>query len=379
MGLLRGLGIFIVILILLFVGFSVYRTDSGFFTKKLTISQGNSTYPQLESTENNSSLQNALWSYGDTGSGWTGADGTYSLALPNGTTLWIFDDTYLGYGFNPNNDTRDQNSPYVHNSIVLENNGRFITTIIGNDNGMNNALIYQNNSSYWFWPGPAMINGNTVQILMGNFSAGYAFHGTYLAVLNLSDLAVEKVLRVSTSMVQWDQWIYRDGSWTYIFGIYNNTADAYVARVSGTNLSQSWQFYSSSGWTSVESDATPFFSYAANGYSVTKIQNYFVLVTTDATSYPLSVFDGKILAYFSDSITGPYTSSELIYNTTPEIDAYSDNSSVYTVWTYGPHVQYTGSNWFVLSYNMNGISMLHDYTIPNATVYRPRFINVYFS
>lgn len=379
MGFLRGLGTFIVILILIFVAFSVFKSDSSFFYKKITIGQGNTTIPQLNYVENNTTLEDALWSYGETGTGWTGSDGTYSLVLPNGTTLWIFDDTYLGYGFNPNNDTRDQDSPYVHNSIVLEKNGAFTTTIIGNDNGHNDAFIYQQNNSYWFWPGPAIINGNTIQILMGNFSSGYAFHGTYLAVVNLSDLAVEGTYEISSSLIQWDQWIYREGGWTYIFGIYNNTSKAYIARVNGTDLQKQWQFYTPSGWSTNQTYATPFFDYATNGYSITKIQNYFVLVTTDGTAYPYYVFDGKIYAYFSSTITGPYSENELIYNTTPEIKAYSENSSLYTVWTYGPHVQYTGTNWFVLSYNMNGVSTKAGYTIPNATLYRPRFINIYFS
>ena len=30
------------------------------------------------------------------GDGWTGADGTYSVALPDGRTVWMFGDTFLG-------------------------------------------------------------------------------------------------------------------------------------------------------------------------------------------------------------------------------------------------------------------------------------------
>src|SRR5712691_2400416 len=30
------------------------------------------------------------------GPGWTGADGTYSLPLPDGTNLWMWSDSYIG-------------------------------------------------------------------------------------------------------------------------------------------------------------------------------------------------------------------------------------------------------------------------------------------
>ncbi len=39
----------------------------------------------------------ALWAhYGDQGGHWTGGDRTASVALPDGRTVWLFSDTFLG-------------------------------------------------------------------------------------------------------------------------------------------------------------------------------------------------------------------------------------------------------------------------------------------
>ena len=48
--------------------------------------------------------------------GWTGADGAYSLSLPDDLTLWLFGDTWLG-------DIRDGghvNATIVNNSVAVQ-------------------------------------------------------------------------------------------------------------------------------------------------------------------------------------------------------------------------------------------------------------------
>lgn len=376
MGVLKAIGAIIVIFILLIIVFAVANSTNSSILSHVVHLPSTSIEPCR--VINCTAYDNALWNYGESGKGWTGSDGTYSLALPNGTVMWLFDDTYLWYGFNANNDTRNQSSPYIHNSIVLERNGTFYKTLIGNRGGQNDAYIYPQNPSCWFWPGPAIISGNTIQILMGDFSSSYGFHGTYLACLYLDNLSIEGIRELQSGNIQWDQWICSSNSTLYIFGIYNNTTDAYLAKVSGNSLLGDWQYYNGNGWSNSSSDAAPFFDYVTNGYSVTRICQHYALITTDATDYPLSAFDGKIYAYFSKNITGPYSCQTLLY-TTPEESLCTSYQSVFTVWTYGPHVQSVSLNHIILSYNVNAISNSKSYnTIPNASIYRPRFIEIFF-
>src|SRR4051794_25869998 len=56
--------------------------------------------------------------YADSGGGWTGGDNTASVALPDGRVGWLFSDTYLGHVAADH--TRPRDSPFVHNTIVVQ-------------------------------------------------------------------------------------------------------------------------------------------------------------------------------------------------------------------------------------------------------------------
>ncbi|MGC8506023.1 MAG: hypothetical protein ACP5NK_04880 [Thermoplasmata archaeon] len=341
-----------------------------------------SGYPSVYSVKNNTSLEQMFVTYGNNGNGtsWTGADGTYSLHLDNSDTVWIFDDTLLGSVFPNGTRYPVPETPLVHNSMILERNGDIIKTLVNDSNGELSGYLEPGNSSDWFWPGDAILNGNQIELLMGEYTTNGSnmlsvkFLGNFLAVLNSSSLRVENVYNLQKSNIIWTEWLLYHNGKTYIFGTRYNSTLAYVASVNGTNLSGNWSYYDGSGWTQNYSQISPFFTSVTNGYSVATVGKYFAIITTDASS-PLAVFDGKIFAYFSLNITGPYNNSELLY-TTPEQEIYS-NTTEYGVWTYGPHVQAEiGNSTLVISYNVDGFG---PGAITNVSVYRPRFIDVSFS
>lgn len=58
--------------------------------------------------------------------GYTGGDGTISVLLPDGRTVWIFGDTFLG-AVNPDN-TRPKMTPvFIRNSVVVQDGNSVIT------------------------------------------------------------------------------------------------------------------------------------------------------------------------------------------------------------------------------------------------------------
>ncbi|MET0860130.1 MAG: DUF4185 domain-containing protein, partial [Microbacterium sp.] len=63
--------------------------------------------------------------YGDTAGRWTGADSAYSVKLPGGKIAWIYSDTFLG---TVNADhSRPLDSPFIHNSIIIDDHGTLTT------------------------------------------------------------------------------------------------------------------------------------------------------------------------------------------------------------------------------------------------------------
>src|ERR1700756_3820151 len=54
------------------------------------------------------------------GPGWTGADGSYSLLLPDGTNLWVWSDSYIGT-VDPTTRLRKSYIFTAHNSLTIQN------------------------------------------------------------------------------------------------------------------------------------------------------------------------------------------------------------------------------------------------------------------
>lgn len=103
----------------------------------------NSSYPTVYSVNNNTSLEQMFIGYGDSGNGsnWTGADGTYSLHVNRSITYWIFDDTLLGQVFSNGSRPPVPQTPFVHNSMVVEDNGSLIKTLVTHSNGQYSGYL----------------------------------------------------------------------------------------------------------------------------------------------------------------------------------------------------------------------------------------------
>ena len=97
--------------------------------------------------------------YGD---GWTGADATYSILLPDGRTLWMFGDTFLG---TVNPDRSRQPIGLTRNTFVVQD-GDELTTYVQPDG---KAFVKPENDSWWYWPTDGIVYNDTLQILLYAF------------------------------------------------------------------------------------------------------------------------------------------------------------------------------------------------------------------
>src|SRR5512133_2596624 len=62
--------------------------------------------------------------------GFTGGDGTYSVLLPDGRTLWIFGDTFFGK-VNPDRSRTKTNPLFIRNSAVIQSGDSVRTLLHG--------------------------------------------------------------------------------------------------------------------------------------------------------------------------------------------------------------------------------------------------------
>jgi hypothetical protein len=178
--------------------------------------------------------------------------------------------------------------------------------------------------------------------------------------------------------VEWNPWLQRVGSYTYIYGIEDTGGSTApnkymrIARVSGTDLRGSWTYWTGSTWSTSQTAATRVLANVGNNYSISVIGGVYTLVTQD-TSTP---FSNQMVMYFSCSPTGPFTNKTLLY-IPPEMGAngmYHNSNVIF----YNAHeqTQFRSGNNLVFSYDLN--SLVPADVHADVSIYRARFITVSF-
>lgn len=181
------------------------------------------------------------------------------------------------------------------------------------------------------------------------------------------------------SGVAWGAWIAEDQGCTYVYGSEDLGANKYphIARVAGSGLTGPWQYPTADGsWPSDESasarvDGDPGSSFeVSDEFSVVKHGSVYVMVTQDL-SQPLSA---KIDLAFSCGPIGPFVDETTAY-TTPETGPPGSYGNP-NVYTYNPHEhpELGNSKNLVLSYNVN--SFVDTDLCADASIHRPRFVDV---
>lgn len=310
--------------------------------------------------------------YGDTSGRWTGADSAYSVPLPGGGVAWLYSDTFLG---TVNSDhSRPADSPFVHNSIVVDRGGR-MTTYTGGTAAAPESLVRVaggDEQQDWYWFGDGTVEGSHLRVLLlhfrktGDGAFDFAYVGSAVASFSVSSLRLEGVTDRPAGTVEWGSAILEDGPWTYVYGVEDLQSVKYmhVARVRSGGLTRaSWQFWTGSGWSSDEAASARVMEGVANEYSVTRFQGGYALVTSDATE----ILSPHVVLYRASSPVGPFTGKTLLY-TTPETSG--------NVFTYNAkaHPELGDRRSLVVTYNVNSFDTADVYR--DVDNYRPRYIDV---
>jgi hypothetical protein len=221
-----------------------------------------------------------------------------------------------------------------------------------------------------FWPGASVVNGNTLQAL--GTEVRFRKDGTTspmrleLATFTLPSLARLGLRPMPSFGVDWPGGILTDGGYTYLYG--NSAHGIYAARVTGTDLSSPWMYSDGSGWTADFAQAVPVeHMKTLSRFSVSKVGSLYVLIARPA-------YSNEIVGAFGCSPVGPFGPPQSIY-APPEPSAYPQS---YGVLTYSAHAHPELSNdpnTLVVSYDVNPMGT-QGLKIPDASIYRPRFIDV---
>lgn len=226
---------------------------------------------------------------------WTGGDGTHSVRLPDGRTLWLFSDTFLDRiqpPPNPQGESRRWRTadsgptPFLrHNSAMLmSRSGRLERTLTGGGAATPGPFFPDPADGGWRWPVRATVEPRTpgarekvVRVLLWNRAPGTAPwifgipRSTEVATLSLPDLKLADIRETVDQRAVADpgrRVLYgaamaqRDG-WTYVFGgdeaPSTPGSSAYLARVPAGRLADrgGWRFWDGTQWRRRPEDAAP--------------------------------------------------------------------------------------------------------------------------
>lgn len=319
-------------------------------------------------------LTERFGTYGDTAGRWTGADSAYSVELPDGRIAWIYSDTFLGEVDATHG--RPLDSPFIHNSINVDDEGE-ITTFTGGTAESPESLVKvagADEGRDWYWFGDATVHGDELQVMLvefvktGDTMWDFAFKGNGVATFDAATLELRSVDAVATDGVNWGSAIYEnpDDGYTYVYGVEDlgQHKYAHLARVAGGDLADgTWEYLGDAGWSTDASDTKRILEGVSNEFSVQRYQGRYTLVTGDATE----ILSSKVVMYRSTSLEGPFTGKTVLYST-PETSG--------NVFTYNAkaHPQLGDGNTLLISYNVNSFDTNDLYV--DVDNYRPRYVAV---
>ena len=313
--------------------------------------------------------------------GLTGTDGFYSLLLPDGRTVWIFGDTFLGT-VNPDNSRVLRDPVFVRNSIAVQD-GDSLRTLYNLYEGKDASYFIPEQAykpdrlaedSIWFWPGDAfMENGKIIFFLSRFYQAeedmwGIRWDGTYIARVSFPELEVEEIVPLSYPSeieIHWGHSVCDDADdFTYLYG--SGEEHPYVARAPKGNILAPWEFFTGQAWVSDPNLASPIIEdKSSEQFSVFKLKDKYVLITQSPG------FSKEICSYTSNlSYTGFSEKTVLAVADPP---AHLPDSNLFT-YNALAHPQFISGEELLVSYCVNSFNPKD--LLYNADNYRPVFLRI---
>ncbi len=327
----------------------------------LAIGQGmpDSTFNTLLRTENG---------------GWVGGDATYSILLPDGRTLWLFGDSFIGVV--EEDSSLAPGAHMIRNCAVIQEDT--IMTAIYNGT-FENPLDFVETltpDSTWYWPEHGIVENDTLKIIFSEFGTndgapGWNFEYREAWVIRLSFPELDYIDQIKLPYYQENGVMYGDrimtiGNYNYIYGRKEENPQyhlplVHLARVEVGNLLSPWEFYDGNYWVDSPEQSSKLTDHnVSQQFGVFQHMDKFVMITQEIW------LGSKIYSLVANQPEGPWSNVTVIYDTPrPFPDQLTYNAY--------PHPQFNENNELLVSYNSNG-----DFweIFNNIELYRPNFFRI---
>ena len=315
-------------------------------------------------------------------SGWVGADGTYSVPMPDGSTVWLFSDTFLGDVLPDGR--RAPGTAFVNNTVAHQKAPGQVEFFNGGSHEQPEALFTPPDGKGWFWLHDAVASGDgKVHVMLGQFdrtpdggALGFEAIGGWLAQMEMAEggprvSGYQKLPHFQKAApgqpsIFFGTSMMRDGDHLYVYGVRDHafTKEAVLARVKPEQVGQSdtWEFFDGEGWSANMEQAKP----VANDVSVEQSVH-----KTAKGDFAMIAQGGGISANVvvrrAPRPEGPWSEPEIVY-VAPE------NQGQDVTYNAKAHPELSDSRGLLVSYNVNTLDW--DRNLADGHIYRPRFIRL---
>ncbi len=322
--------------------------------------------------------------------GWTASDGTISVNLLNGKTMWLMGDSYID-----NYIEEDNTIPclfQVRNSILVQDisePSEIITILDNGQTGVNRTPVKLQSDPSYFWPAHGYVKGDTAITFWQQYSGADMTHvQNYVAKIytpGFSDASSIKELKALSLPAEYEfgTSVVVDSAAQFIY-LYGFKKDwiifrPYIARFPiGQDVLKPWEFFDGLEWTSdvnsVEQIMASTSDYVSPSFSVLKLQEKYYMISQDV-GFLTCGLGRDIYSWESESPEGPFTNKKLLYTIEDKF-----NGEYMITYNATAHPEFIKNNELLISYNVNGACTNYCQDPFNnrydADLYRPKFIRV---
>lgn len=308
----------------------------------------------------------------------TAGDGMYSIPLPDGRSIFLMGDSYIGAVTDGQRSTSDR---MYRNTYIVYDDGKVhaLYGFGGDENASAAVPPGYPNEQKWYWPGHGFVNDDRLfifQTLMYQGSDGmwgFMYETTHVLEYSLPGLELVKTTPIpftGSPEVHYGMAALSDGDYNYIYAqvdIRNDMSpitEVLVARTIKGNPYDDWQYFNGTGWSANSDDAVKLDGLSSvavsSQFNVFKLRDKYVLLTQEKTFN-----SGEIYTFIADSPVGPWRNKKLIFKTYEQ-----DLPNLFTYNAMG-HPQFEKDGMILVSYNVNTEVFAQQFS--DVSSYRPRF------
>ncbi|MDC2611320.1 MULTISPECIES: DUF5005 domain-containing protein [Bacteroides] len=308
----------------------------------------------------------------------TGGDGMYSILLPDGRSIFMMGDSYIG---TVTNGQRSGSDHMYRNTYIVYSKGKVSAIYGANGNKNSSAAVPPEypDEKKWYWPGHGFVDGNKLyifQTLMYQGSGdmwGFRYETTHILEYNLPGLELVKTTPIpfnGSENIHYGMAALKDGEYVYMYAQVDVTNDmnpiseVLVARSMMNNLYTGWEYYTGSGWSTNASATEKLKGLTSvpvsSQFNVFRLRDKYVLLTQKKTFN-----SGEIYTFTADTPYGPWGNKQLIFKTYEQ--------DIPHLFTYNAmaHPQFEKDGMLLISYNVNTEVFAEQFS--DVSTYRPRF------